>query len=265
MLVFATSPSTQHESERAEILRREQAARSEAEVAAQQSWLLAEASRMLTLSADYTTTLTGLARLTAGSLADWCVIDLVGDDGVLHRLAVAHADPAREKLARLYQARPVTGADLPEALAEALASGQAELLAEVTEDDRQRLVRGEEQARLVDGLGLRSVMLVPLVSRGHVVGTLMVVRGRGEPYTADDLVTTQELVTGRRPPSITAASTGRPRKPTRASPGSSTASTRSSGKPTPPRWTSRSSATAPKACSATRCGSGRATARSGRG
>jgi len=181
------------ESERAEILRREQAARSEAEVAAQQSWLLAEASRMLTLSADYTTTLTGLARLTAGSLADWCVIDLVGDDGVLHRLAVAHADPAREQLGRLYQARPVTGADLPEALAEALASGQAELMAEVTEEDRQRLVRGEEQARLVDGLGLRSAMLVPLVSRGHVVGTLMVVRGAGEPYTADDLATTQEL------------------------------------------------------------------------
>jgi PAS domain S-box-containing protein len=182
------------EGERAELLRREQAARTEAELAAQQSWLLAEASRMLTLSADYATTLAGLARLTAGSLADWCVIDLVGDDGELRRLAVVHADPAREHLARLYQARPVTGADLPEALSEALASGQAELVAEVTEEERQRFVRGEEQERLIDGLGLRSAMLVPLVSHGRVVGAVTLVRGAGgEPYTADDLATAQEL------------------------------------------------------------------------
>ena len=90
----------QREGERAELLQREQAARSEAEQAAQQSWLLAEASRMLTVSVDYMTTLAGLARLAAGTLADWCVIDLVGDDGALRRLAVAHADPAREPFAR---------------------------------------------------------------------------------------------------------------------------------------------------------------------
>jgi len=184
----------QRESERAELLRREQAARSEAELAAQQSWLLAEASRMLTLSADYTTTLAGLARLAAGSLADWCVIDVVGDDGALRRLAVVHADPARELLARSYQQRRMTEADLPEALSEALASGHAELVAVVDDEERRRLVRDEEEERLVDGLGLRSVMLVPLVSRGHVVGALTLVRGAGgEPYTADDLATAQEL------------------------------------------------------------------------
>ena len=182
------------EGERAELLRREQAARTEAELAAQQSWLLAEASRMLTLSADYATTLAGLARLAAGSFADWCVIDLVGDDGELRRLAVAHADPAREHLAQLFQARSLTGSDLPEALSEALASGHAELVAEVDAEERRRLVRGEEQERLVDGLGLRSAMLVPLVSRGHVVGALTLVRGAaGEPYTPDDLATAQEL------------------------------------------------------------------------
>jgi PAS domain S-box-containing protein len=182
------------ESERAELLRREQAARTEAELAAQQSWLLAEASRMLTLSADYATTLAGLARLAAGSLADWCVIDVVGDDGALRRLAVVHADPAREPLARAYQRRPVTGAEVPEALSEALASGRAELVAEVDDEERRRLVRGAEQERLVEGLGLRSAMLVPLVSRGHVVGALTLVRGAsGERYTPEDLAAAQEL------------------------------------------------------------------------
>jgi len=181
------------ESERADLLRREQAARTEAEYAAQQSWLLAEASRMLTASPEYTTTLAALTRLVAGPLADWCAIDLVDDDRTPRRLAVAHADPTREHLARALQARPITGADLPEALAHALAGGHAELVAEVTETERRRLVRGEEQARLVDGLGLRSVIVAPLVSRGQVLGVLTLARGGDVRYTPDDLEAAQEL------------------------------------------------------------------------
>jgi PAS domain S-box-containing protein len=181
------------EAERAEQLRREQAARSEAEQAAQQSSLLAEASRMLTGSADYTATLTGLARLVAGTLADWCVVDLVGDDGELRRLAVVHVDPAREHLARVLQAGPVSGADVPEALAQVLASGHAELIAAVSAAERRRLLHGEEQERLGDGLGLHSVMLLPLVSRGQAVGALTLVRASGETYTAADLAAAQEL------------------------------------------------------------------------
>ena len=183
----------QREGERAQLLQHEQAARSEAEQAAQQSWLLAEASRMLTVSVDYVTTLAGLARLAAGTLADWCVIDLVDDDGELRRLAVAHADPAREHFARMLQARPIADADLPEALAQARASGHAEIVAEVTEAERRRLVRGEEQERLALGLGLHSAMLVPLVSHGHVGGVLTLVRGGGKAYAAADLAVAQEL------------------------------------------------------------------------
>ena len=181
------------EGERAELLQRAQAARGEAERAAHQSWLLAEASRMLATSTDHTTTLPALTRLIAGTLADWCVIDLVDEDGTPHRLAVTHADPARETVARTLQARPVSGADLPEALGLALASGHAEMLTEVTDIERRRLVRGEEHARLVDALGLHSVLIAPLVSRGHVVGALTLVRGEGQRYEAADLALVQEL------------------------------------------------------------------------
>jgi PAS domain S-box-containing protein len=181
------------EAERADALRTEQAARTEAEQAAQQSALLAEASRMLTASSDYPTTLTALARLVAGTLADWCVIDLVSDDGELRRLAVAHVDPAREQVAQALQARPLTRADVPEALAQVLGGGPAELIAQVTDAERGRLLRGEEQERLAEGLGLHSAMLLPLVSRGHVVGALTLARGAGEPYVAADLAAAEEL------------------------------------------------------------------------
>jgi PAS domain S-box-containing protein len=183
------------ESEQAERLRSEQEVRGEVEQALQQSWLLAEASRILTTSLDHANTFDGLARLVAGTLADWCVIDVVGDDGVLHRLAVAHADPGREHLARGLAARPLTGADIPAALAQVLGSGQAEVVAEVTEADRRRLLGGADRDRIADGLGLRSAMVVPLVSPDHILGALTVARGDGRAYTATDLAIAQELAT----------------------------------------------------------------------
>ena len=183
------------ESERAEQLRREQEARAKAEGALEHSWLLAEAGRALTTSVDQTATFAGLARLVAGTLADWCVIDVAGDDGVLRRVAVAHADPAREHLARALQARALTGADIPPALAQSLASGQTEILTKVTEVERRRLIGGEDRDRLADGLGLRSAMVVPLVGPSRVVGVLTLARADGEAYGAADLAVAQELAT----------------------------------------------------------------------
>jgi PAS domain-containing protein len=59
---------------------------------------LAEASRVLAGSLDYQQTLRTVARLAVPEVADWCGVDLaVGDE--LERVAVAHVDPARMRLA----------------------------------------------------------------------------------------------------------------------------------------------------------------------
>jgi PAS domain S-box-containing protein len=183
------------ESERTEQLRRAQEARAEAEGALQHWWLLAETGRALTTSLDQAATFASLARLVAGKLADWCVIDMISDDGGLRHVAVAHADPAREHLARAFQARTLTGTEIPGALAQALTSGQAEILTEVTDADRRRLVGGDDRDRLVDGLGLRSAMVVPLGGPSHVLGVLTLARGDSKPYTTADLAVAQELAT----------------------------------------------------------------------
>ena len=180
------------ESERAEMLRREQAARSEAEQAAQQSWLLAEASRMLTLSVDYVTTLAGLARLAAGSSPTGA--SSTSSAMTASSRASRSPTPTRSRaLARVSRrARRGCGS----ARGPAAGAGQRPRRAD------RRGHRGRPPApgarrgagALVAGLGLHSAMLVPLVSRGHVVGsTDPGVRGTGEAYTADDLAMAQEL------------------------------------------------------------------------
>ncbi|HET7342589.1 MAG TPA: ATP-binding protein, partial [Methylomirabilota bacterium] len=181
------------EDERAEQLRREQTARTEAEQAAQQSSLLAEASRMLVLSLDYATTLTGLARLSAGTLADWCAVDLVEDDGEVRRLAVAHAEPARDGQARQLQAASRSRADVPEAVGRVLSRGEAELFVDVDEHGRDDLARGQEQLRLLGALGARSAMVVPMLSGERVLGALTLVRAGGDAYAEADLAVAREL------------------------------------------------------------------------
>jgi len=80
--------------EQGRALEREQAARAEAENSQRRTALLAEASRVLSSSFDYQTTLAALVRLTVPTLGDYCALDiLVGEDS-FERIGEAHVDPA---------------------------------------------------------------------------------------------------------------------------------------------------------------------------
>jgi PAS domain S-box-containing protein len=181
------------DSEHANRLEREQAARVEAEAAAREAALLAEASRMLTASLDNDAVLTGLARLTAGALADWCVIDLVDDDGEVRRVAVVHADAAREPAAAAFRQQCPAVVDDPETVMRVLDTGEAVLLPEVSDRDLERRARGAEHLRLLRALGMCSVMVVPFVARGRTLGAMTLVRAAGAPYAAADLAAARQL------------------------------------------------------------------------
>ena len=67
---------------------------------------------MLAGSLDYEQTLKTAAQFAVPHIADWCGIDLVGDDGEVHNVAVAHADPEKlalaERLRREFPTDPET-------------------------------------------------------------------------------------------------------------------------------------------------------------
>src|SRR5262245_29279905 len=60
---------------------------------------LAEASKALAGIRDVPGTLQNLAALAVPHFADWCAVDMLVQDKVLRRLAVAHVDPAKVELA----------------------------------------------------------------------------------------------------------------------------------------------------------------------
>src|SRR5919202_6931918 len=119
--------------------------------------VLAEASRLLDASLDYEQTLQEVARVAVRTLADWCIVHLLEEDGTIRWLALAHGDPAKEAVARELQSRyPAT-----EGVTRVLKTGQPEVYASIADSQRFLRAHDAEHLRMLRELDSRSVMIVP--------------------------------------------------------------------------------------------------------
>src|SRR5213593_3586546 len=172
----------------------ERSARARSEVEQRRSRFLANVSALLVTTLDYEATLRTLARLAVPELGDWCVIDMLGEEAQMRRVAVAHVEPAKESLAweleRRYPMRP----DDAYSPARVAHTGRAELLPEVTEAILAKAAHDAAHLDLLRQLGLASSMCVPLIARGRTLGALSVAISRsGRRYTQVDLAFTEEV------------------------------------------------------------------------
>jgi two-component system NtrC family sensor kinase len=163
--------------------------------AEQDQHLLAEVSKVLAASLDYATGLTNLMRLVVPYLADWCVVDMVGADGAVHRLAIAHADPAKAEVARQLQGRyPVLEPQVRHTILKVLSSGQSWFDPEISESRFVAEARDAEHLQLLQALGFKSEMVVPLLARGQTLGVITFVRAESHHrYQPADLALAEEL------------------------------------------------------------------------
>jgi PAS domain S-box-containing protein len=155
---------------------------------------VAEATRVLGSSLDVRQTLGDVARLVVPHLADWCAIDLLGDDGRLERAGVGHVDPAKVELAwRLWREMPPKPED-PGGVYGVVRSGTPEHHREITDEMLVAALRDPETLALFRGLGLRSSMVVPLAGRDRILGALTFVSAEsGRLYGARDLEFAQDF------------------------------------------------------------------------
>ena len=155
---------------------------------------LAEASDVLASSLDYRGTLSNVARLAVPTLADWCAVDVVGEDGVLERLAVEHQDPEKVALAYELERRYPSDPDVPQGVPQVLRTGEPEMMPEIPPDLIEGAARDEEHREILRELGLRSYIVVPLLARGRTLGVISLVAAEsGRIYGQADLEFAQEL------------------------------------------------------------------------
>jgi PAS domain S-box-containing protein len=182
------------EEERDLLLVREQLARAEAVRARRRLALLASVGPVLYSSFDYEATLERIARFTVPDLADWCLVDIVEEDGSVNQLAAAHADPAKETLLWELRTHRRFGEDAPGTAAQVLRTGRSVLVPEVSGSWQAERATGEEHLRLLRNLEVSSLMSVPLLARGRALGVMTLVSSSPERrYDEEDLSLAENL------------------------------------------------------------------------
>jgi PAS domain S-box-containing protein len=181
------------EEERAQFIR-EQVAWVEAEAARQRLTFVAEASQILASSLDYEATLHSVARLIVPQLADWCIMDVVDENRSIRRVAVAHAEPQQEGLARELERRYPPDWSSPQPAARVLRTGQPLVVSEASYAWLVATTDDADHITLLQEMGIRSFMAVPLVARGHTLGAITFVAGAsGRRYGPAELTLAQDL------------------------------------------------------------------------
>lgn len=157
---------------------------------------LAEASRILSSSLDYQTTLNTIAKLAVPHIADWCAIDLINESGELKQVVVAHKDPRKIQWAKKLRAKQPPDMSAPRGVPNVLRTGQPELYPEFTDEFLRMTSKTEEQYKLVKSIGFTSAMIVPLFSQGKPIGAITFVTAEtSRNYNEADLIMAKELAT----------------------------------------------------------------------
>ena len=152
---------------------------------------LADASRLLNSSLDYPTTLQRVVSLVLEAFAALVVVDLIGGDGQLERVAMGHVDPTKRDVLEQLRGNPVrpgtAGWDV-------LRTGEPRVIAEVTEADIRRAAADEQAYAAALAMDIGPAVVVPLTARGGVVGALYLARPRGAaPFGDDDVALAVDL------------------------------------------------------------------------
>jgi PAS domain S-box-containing protein len=160
---------------------------------AERAWqFLAGVSAALASSLDYTATLERVASLAVPDMADWCGVEILGADGRLAQLAVAHLDQAKQGLAEEWRRRwPPAPGSTPYRVVQ---SGAPELIPEITDAMIDAATRDPEQRRVAHALGLRSAIVVPLIVGQKPFGVVSFATAEsGRRYREQDLLLAREI------------------------------------------------------------------------
>lgn len=159
-----------------------QRARAAAEREERRAAFLATAGQELAASLDYEHAIATLARLIVPNIAEICVIDLAESDGSLRRAAVAHHDTERERELAAHVGEVVH--DVPEPLPWVIQKRETRIIGHASSLMAYAGFPAEEQ---------RSLLAVPLVSRGQTIGVILAAAAESKLFTQEDASLLDEL------------------------------------------------------------------------
>jgi serine/threonine-protein kinase RsbW len=160
---------------------------------AERAAFLLDAARMLAEAVNVSDTVERVARLAAGRLADVCVVDLAGEQGMT-RPTVRHRDPARQELADELRERHLPQRGVPHPSVQALQEGRTVWVPTLADDLLAAITHDARHVEIVRELGVVSLISVPFLAEGRPLGvlTLGADAARG-PFTPADVEVAEQL------------------------------------------------------------------------
>lgn len=155
---------------------------------------LSEASGLLASSLDYETTLESVVRLAVPRLADWCSVDVVDDAGLPQQVAVAHVNPAKERLLEELRANPRLGDWSQHPVLKVVRSGLPLLFDEIPDAMIDGMGKGSIAPNTIREIGMKSAAILPLRARDRTLGAMTLVStGTSHRYGQAEMLLAEEL------------------------------------------------------------------------
>jgi PAS domain S-box-containing protein len=152
---------------------------------------LAEVGAVLTSTLDRQDTLTNIAQLAVRDLADFCVVDIVKKAGGVRRLKALSRDPSKAWICDLFMQAPrVPGGHFP--VSSVLEKRQTVLSPFLSSDSLASF--SEETQRALRAADLKSLLAVPLQTRGKLLGVITFISSSMSPeFRPTDVRLAEEL------------------------------------------------------------------------
>jgi len=134
--------------------------------------LLANAGELFGSSLDSDAILGQLAQLIVPRFADWAAVDVLDDAGVFRRLGVAHVEPEGVELLLELNRRYPLRANEGRLRGKVVATGKPIALYDVSDRDLARNARDGDHRAMLEQVGVRSALWVPLIAHKRVLGVI---------------------------------------------------------------------------------------------
>jgi PAS domain S-box-containing protein len=149
---------------------------------------LARSSQILAASLDYQQTLRNVAGLAVPQIADWCGVDLFDEEGSREQVAVAHVDPNKLEMAERLRKFEPEELDPEQGLGLVRRTGEPVLYNEIPDELLVEAALDEEHLALLREVGMRAVLIVPMVGRRRTIGALTLVSSEsGRTFDQGDI------------------------------------------------------------------------------
>ena len=176
---------------------REEIARVKAEKEQEQLTFLTRTGKLLSNSLDYGSTLSNIVHLAVPSIADWCAVDMIEKDETLRRVSFIHRDPGKTELGDKVGSLSSLTPEPRGGNADWLRSGTSQLIPRVTEPMLASASLDARQLAALREMGLSSLMMVPMVARGRLIGAItFALSDPSRLYDEQSMIVAEEFVRG---------------------------------------------------------------------